>query len=136
MKKKKIIEDEYYKKIISLKKDDNLYYEKRKKIDEEYEKKVASLKEEIINEDSLDFNYKKEIFVELKEDLENNLVTLGTEKDVNPETYFGIWGNHRYDFLKCNYFNENFYFYLWNPHGENEIYDKKLKKKIQMIMMN
>ena len=129
--KYKIIEDEFNKKYASLKEEkiaQDILLEK-KKLREEYAQKINSLKEEIINDDILDSNNKEKIFDELNEDLENNLVTIGSELNITPLKYFGIWRNHRYDFLKCKKFNQNFYFYLWNPHGVNEVYDKKFKEK-------
>jgi len=51
---------------------------------------------------------------------------------VNPETHFGIFGSHRYDFIKCIKKDENLFFHLWNPHGENpdennNIYNSEFK---------
>ena len=63
------------------------------------------------------------IFDEVKQFSKNNLFTLGTEPKsiIGDQNSFGIFGNHRYDFLDCEKHNESFFFSLWNPHGNNKI---------------
>ena len=38
---------------------------------------------------------------------------------VGPITHFGIFGNHRYDYIKGIKHDENLFFHIWNPHGKN-----------------
>ena len=65
------------------------------------------LKKEVIETNILD---KEKIFDDIKQFSKTNLFTLGAE----PQAYigkinsFGIFGNHRYDFLDC----ENFLFFM------------------------
>ena len=78
------------------------------------------LKKEVIETNILD---KEKIFDDIKQFSKTNLFTLGAE----PQAYigkinsFGIFGNHRYDFLDCEKHNESFFFSLWNPHGNNQL---------------
>jgi len=75
----------------------------------------------IINGNYLDNSDKEEILNEIKKYSEKNLMRTGTENDklVAPISNFGIWGNHMYDFIKCEKKNKMIFFYLWNPHGKN-----------------
>ena len=61
---------------------------------------------------------KEEIF----NDLKLNVMTAGTDNKIiiQPETHFGIYGNHSYDFVNCIKGNKELFFYLWNPHGFNK----------------
>ena len=80
------------------------------------------------------YSDKYEIFNEIKNESDISLVRMDSEDEilVNPETHFGIWGNHRYDFIKCIKKDENLFFHLWNPHGNNpdennNIYNSEFK---------
>lgn len=100
---------------------------------EKVEKKIKELKAKIfskiqkevkkqaIENYKLDKEKKSKIFDEIKQFSKTNLFTLGTEPQcfIGKINSFGIYGNHRYDFLDCEKHNESFFFSLWNPHGNN-----------------
>lgn len=78
-------------------------------------------KKQIIEEKKLGEEAKNKIFNKIKNLISENLVNAGTEdKSVyGQKNDYGIWANHRYDLLKCEKFNNTFFFHLWNPHGKN-----------------
>ena len=83
----------------------------------------------------LNYSDKYEIFNEIKNDSDIKLIRMGSEikKCINPENNFGVYGNHRYDFIKCIKEKENLFFHLWNPHGQNpnldnNTYDSKFEE--------
>ena len=88
----------------------------------------------ISNNKYLYYSDKYEIFNEIKNESDISLVRMGSENKlfVKPESHFGIWGSHRYDFIKCIKENEKLFFHLWNPHGynpnhKNNIYNSEVK---------
>lgn len=75
---------------------------------------------------------KTEIFNEIKNLNKNNLITIGTEDKFDSEeiTKFGIYACHRYNLLDCKEFTgkdqkSQYFFSLWNPHGNNPSVYKK-----------
>ena len=52
---------------------------------------------------------------------------MGSEdkNNIEEKTSFGIFSNHRYDFLGCEKHNESLFFSLWNPHGNNKLEGNK-----------
>ena len=75
----------------------------------------------ILNKKYLNYSDKYEIFNEIKNNSDINLIRIGSENKrfINPYSNFGIFGNHRYDFIRCIQNEDNLFFHLWNPHGHN-----------------
>ena len=88
------------------------YFENLKKF---YTKNIIS-KNQYLN-----YSDKYEIFNEIKNESDINLVRINSENSllVGPITHFGIFGNHRYDYIKGIKHDENLFFHIWNPHGKN-----------------
>ena len=110
---------------------------KSKKNKEEKEKKIKELKLNlgilenyytkytIYKNNYLYYSDKYEIFNEIKNDADLNLIRVSSENKmcIEPKSHFGIYGNHMYDYVNGIKENENLFFHLWNPHGENPNYN-------------
>ena len=68
----------------------------------------------IINNNFLEQIEKDEIFNQIKNISEKNLLTVGSDdlKMIQPETHFGTYPNHRYDFVKCEKIKICFFLFM------------------------
>ena len=71
---------------------------------------------------------KNKIFTKINDFSKENIMTVGTPKkyEEGETNIYGVVSNHEYDYIKGVILssndnkNEDFFFQLWNPHGENE----------------